>query len=233
MGGDVRPRQHDRPSTPTTSWPRTRSRCRAPTRTSTTTVRSGFPTTRRTPAGGPTPTTSSPPRSSRCRRRASHPVAALAERRGGAGRLTLEVLGRCCCSWCCFGGAAAPPPPPRPALDLAVSGARSRRGMRSVIVPSAISAAKPTVSGQRGVGVDRQRDVLGHRAELDRVDDLGDQLPGPDADDPAAEHPPRSRARARAWSALVAPQRQRPSRGRPREHRRLVGDAAALAARSR
>ena len=44
---------------------------------------------------------------------------------------------------------------------------------------------------QRRVRVDRERDVLGVRAHLDRVHGLGDQLAGVDADDAGAEHAPR------------------------------------------
>ena len=43
---------------------------------------------------------------------------------------------------------------------------------------------------QRRMRVDRERDVLGVGAHLERVDGLGDQVAGADADDAGAEQPP-------------------------------------------
>ena len=102
---------------------------------------------------------------------------------------------------------------------------RLRGGIRSVIVPSAISAANPIVSDSVGCGWIVSADVLGVRAHLERVDGLGDQLAGVDADDPGAEQPARARLEQQLGHALVAAQRQRAAGGGPREHGLLVLDA--------
>ena len=79
-------------------------------------------------------------------------------------------------------------------------------------MPSAISAANPTVSVSVGWGWIVRRDVLGVGAHLERVDGLGDQLAGVDADDAGAEQPPGAgleqqlgHARRRGASASARP----------------------------
>ena len=66
---------------------------------------------------------------------------------------------------------------------------------RSVTVPVAISAARPTRLRERRVRVHRQREVLDVGAELERERRLGDQLAG------AARRPCRRRAGARVSGA--------------------------------
>ena len=137
----------------------------------------------------------------------------------------------------------------------AYAGAAARRrlgGMRSVIVPSAISAAKPTVSESVGCGWIVSAEVLGVGAHLDREHGLGDQLARVRADDPGPEdalrlgvdeelgHPSsrpiaaRARRRPRGTTpsrtrcpSALASSRSGPSR-RPRDPcRRRTGSSAA------
>ena len=102
---------------------------------------------------------------------------------------------------------------------------RFRGGSRSVIVPVRHLGGERDRLRQRRVRVDRERDVLGVGAHLEREHGLGDQLAGADADDAGAEQPLGARLEQQLRHALVPPERQRAARRRPREGRLLVLDA--------
>ena len=87
---------------------------------------------------------------------------------------------------------------------------------RSVMLPSAISAAKNTVSDSVGCGVDGEPDVLGVGAHLQRQHSLGDQLAGVGADDGGAQQPPRALVEDQLGHAFVARQSRARDRWRPR-----------------
>ena len=96
---------------------------------------------------------------------------------------------------------------------------------RSVMLPSAISAAKNTVSDKRRMRVDGEPDILGVRAHLERENRLGDQLAGVGSDDGGAEQAARALVEDQLGQAFVAASRARASARGPREHGLLDLDA--------
>ena len=86
---------------------------------------------------------------------------------------------------------------------------------------------------QRGVGVDRGADVLGVGAHLERVDGLGDQLAGADADDPGAEQAAGPGSKSSFVSPSSRPIEQRAAGGGPREDGLLVRARRTPSRRSR
>ena len=94
--------------------------------------------------------------------------------------------------------------------------ARYRFGMyRSVMLPSAISAAKNTVSDKRRMRVDGEPDVLRVGAHLQRQHRLGDQLAGVQADDGGAQQPVRALVEQQLGDAFVARRSRARGRSRP------------------
>ena len=99
----------------------------------------------------------------------------------------------------------------------------ARGGMRSVIVPSAISAAKPTRLGERRVRVDRQRRCPRRRSPTSiasTASAISSPALGPTMPAPSSRRVPGSTRSFVRPSAR--PMRQRAARGRPRERRLLV-----------
>ena len=95
-------------------------------------------------------------------------------------------------------------------------------GIRSVIVPSAISAAKPTVSDSVGCGWMVRPRSLGVGAHLEGERDLGDQLAGVDADDAGAEDPVGALVDDQLGEALRAAEPTAPGRRRAQGKTRLA-----------
>ena len=65
--------------------------------------------------------------------------------------------------------------------------------------------------------MNREPDVRGIAAHLDRERDLGDQVAGVRADDAAADDPVRRRIEQQLRQAIVAAERERAAARRPRE----------------
>ena len=97
-----------------------------------------------------------------------------------------------------------------------------------MIVPSAASAAKPTVSESVGCGWIVSPMSSASAPISMRVHRLGDQLAGVDADDAGAEQRRVSGSKSSLVMPFVAAERQRAAGRRPGERRLLVVDALGL-----